>query len=99
MALIDFRKKAKEQKESEEFATAELPEELEKFRSRARFGPPAAKEDEMFIPEEYKKQIGENPAEKKESSDVSHKLDLILSKLETIDARLKLLEEKLKRFG
>lgn len=102
MALLDFRRKAKEQKEPEEFATSndnELPEELEKFRSRAKFGPPAEKE-ESFLPEEYKKNIDEMPAVKKESSDnVSHKLDLILSKLETIDARIKLLEEKLKRFG
>ena len=103
MALLDFRKKAKEQKEEpSEFAgDNELPEELEKFRTRARFGPPAEK-DEPFLPEEYKKNIDE-PAVQKENKlpqgNLEHKIELVLSKLETIDARLRLLEEKLKRFG
>jgi len=113
MALLDFRKKAKEKTETpesdESFGTDELPEELEKFRTRARFGPPAdmparsaAKEDEPFLPEEYKKNIDE-PSARKETKEaqgnLEHKIELILSKLETIDARLKLLEEKLKRFS
>lgn len=106
MALLDFRKKAKEKVEEATEIDEELPEELEKFRSRARFGPPAEKE-EPFIPEEYRNDIGEKaPAKKenvielsKEHAAIEHKIDLILSKLETIDARLKLLEEKLKRFS
>ena len=104
MALLDFRKKAKEKTETpesdESFGADELPEELEKFRTRARFLP--AEKDEPFLPEEYKKNIDE-PAVQKENKlpqgNLEHKIELVLSKLETIDARLKLLEEKLKRFG
>ena len=96
MALLDFRKKAKEKsEETMEVGDEELPEELEKFRVRAKF----PKDDEPFLPEEYKRNIDETPVKKEsmQSGSSDHKLDLILSKLDTIDARLKLLEEKLKR--
>jgi len=99
MALLEhFRKKAKDEP-TELAMEEELPEELEKFRVRARDN------KEPFLPEEYKRNIEagepkkENVTESKEHVVTEHKIDLILSKLETIDARLKLLEEKLKRFG
>jgi hypothetical protein len=81
--VLDFlkRKKAKDDFPTE--ITTELPEDLERFRAR----------EPLPTMERYPKPIDfEESAKKSESHD---KTDLILQKLETIDLRLKLLEEKL----
>ena len=77
------RKKEKEEDFPEE-VTAPLPEDLERFRVR---GPEPVASKENYPPLDMAAET-----EKRDSRD---KLDLILQKLETIDVRLKLLEEKL----
>jgi hypothetical protein len=83
--ILDFLKKKKNK--VDDFPTeitTELPEDLERFRTR---------EEPIPVRERYPKPMGfEEPMRKSESQDKS---DLILQKLETIDVRLKLLEEKL----
>lgn len=61
----------------------ELPEDLERFKIRSTEARPG---------------IGELPFTKSEetSSRSDDKIELILQKLETIDARLRLIEEKMK---
>jgi hypothetical protein len=82
-----LKRKKKGEGEFHEEVTSPLPEDLERFRTR---------EPEPVIPprESYQRPtdfFGE-PEKKTENQD---KIDLILQKLETIDVRLKLLEEKL----
>lgn len=61
---------------------AELPDDLERFRVRTP---------------EVRSGVGELPFTKSEESTRSDdKIELILQKLETIDARLRLIEEKMK---
>ena len=82
---LDFLKRKKAAKEDfPTEITTELPDDLERFRTR---------EPELPIRERYPTPMEfEEPTKKLESHD---KTDLILQKLETIDLRLKLLEEKL----
>jgi hypothetical protein len=81
----------KRKKENDSFPTevnAELPEDLERFRTR-NIEPPSVNRENYARPLEF---VDEQPARRIDSQDKS---DLILQKLETIDVRLKLLEEKL----
>jgi hypothetical protein len=87
MAFGFLKRKRKNEGEFPEEVTSPLPEDLERFRTR---------EPEPIVPprENYPRStdfFGE-PEKKIEGQD---KIDLILQKLETIDVRLKLLEEKL----
>jgi len=76
----------------------ELPEDLERFRMK----PPEAKMPEARTPEvrndypevPYGKTVEDLVSERTEGD----KIELILQKLETIDARLRLIEEKIKRY-
>lgn len=80
--LRRFRKNKDEEEEAgfPSEVTTPLPEDLERFRVRDDFAPPKP----IDLVGQTEKTI--------ESKD---KMDLILQKLETIDVRLKLLEEKL----
>ncbi len=79
------RKKEKKEDEFPEEITTPLPEDLEKFRVR---------EPEPIPPREAPKPLDLVTATETKIEE-QDKLDLILQKLETIDVRLKLLEEKL----
>jgi hypothetical protein len=79
-----IRKKKKEEEFPEE-VTAPLPEDLERFRVR---------ESEPIPRESYPRPMDLVGTTEKEIES-QDKMDLILQKLETIDVRLKLLEEKL----
>jgi hypothetical protein len=81
--VLGFLKKKKEKDDFPAEITTELPEDLERFRTRAEPMPPR---DDFSRPMEF------GPEKKIDGQD---KMDLILQKLETIDVRLKLLEEKL----
>jgi hypothetical protein len=83
---FNFLKKKRESFPSE--VNAELPEDLERFRTRS-MEPPSVTRENYARPLEF---VDEQPARKIDSQD---KTELILQKLETIDVRLKLLEEKL----
>jgi len=84
--------------------TGELPEDLERFRMK----PPDIKPLDIKTPEirplETKTEYPEIPSYGKTVEELvsernqGDKIELILQKLETIDARLRLLEEKLKRY-
>lgn len=95
MLFDRFRKKKEDLPTNIE--NVELPEDLERFRLK----PPEAKLPEP-VPEvkpdypelSYGKSVEELVAERVEGN----KIELILQKLETIDARLRLIEEKLKRY-
>jgi hypothetical protein len=81
--ILDFLKKKKNKVDDFPTEITELPEDLERFRTR---------EEPIPVRERYPKPMGFEEPVRKESQDKS---DLILQKLETIDVRLKLLEEKL----
>jgi hypothetical protein len=85
---FNFLKKKKERESFPSEVNAELPEDLERFRTRG-MEPPSVTRENYAKPLEF---IDEQPSRKMETQD---KTDLILQKLETIDVRLKLLEEKL----
>jgi hypothetical protein len=78
--------------------TAELPEDLERFRMRppeVRYpeARPEVKNDYPVPEVPYGKSVEDLVSERTQGD----KIELILQKLETIDARLRLMEEKLKR--
>jgi len=79
-------------------APVELPEDLERFRVKQQeVNVPEIRNEprEEYAPEmSYGKSVEELVAEKTEGN----KIELILQKLETIDARLRLIEEKIKRY-
>ena len=78
--LHRFRKKKEDEDVFSQEVTTTLPDDLERFRVR-----------EPEMPQRPMNLIGET----EKSIESKDKLDLILQKLETIDVRLKLLEEKL----
>lgn len=86
MNLNFFKRKKKEENFPTEITT-ELPDELERFRTRG-IDPTPPVGDTFAKPLEFV-----NETEKRVVT--QDKSDLILQKLETIDVRLKLLEEKL----
>ncbi len=81
-----LKKKKKDETFPLEEVTTELPEDLERFRTR--------NEPLMPMRENYPSPMDMMGEAKKEVQS-GDKIDLILQKLETIDVRLKLLEEKL----
>lgn len=84
MGIFDrFRKKKKEEVRIPADIPTSLPEDLERFRVR----PPEIPRTEFY----------DKPLEvpRPEEGD---KIELILQKLDTIDTRLKLIEEKIKRY-
>jgi len=87
MAFGFLKRKKKNEGEFPDEVTAPLPEDLERFRTR---------EPEPVIPprENYARPT-DFFGETEKRTENQDKLDLILQKLETIDVRLKLLEEKL----
>ncbi len=85
MAFGFLKRKKKNEGEFPEEVTSPLPEDLERFRTREPIVPPR---ENYPRPTDF---FGE-PEKKTENQD---KIDLVLQKLETIDVRLKLLEEKL----
>ncbi len=106
MGILDVLKKKKPEPD-EDFPKSEprrdFPEDFEQFKL------PPPKIEEKPSPFERAEKITEKAEEpfvpsdilSKTTSEVKHeknsdKLELILSKLETIDARLRLIEEKLK---
>ena len=89
------RKKEEDLPPPIEEAPAELPEDLERFRMK----PPEVRTPEVKtdypVPEiNYGKSVEDLVAERT----AGDKVELILQKLETIDARLRLIEEKIKRY-
>jgi hypothetical protein len=85
--FLDRLKRKKEEVTLPTEIPTELPEDLERFRTRTKTPEP--------VPElPYGKSIEELVSERTEGD----KIELILQKLETIDARLKLIEEKIKRY-
>jgi hypothetical protein len=79
--LKRFRKKEEEEDIFPQEVTTPLPEDLEKFR--------------MSGPEPIPQRPIDLVGETERGIENKDRLDLILQKLETIDVRLKLLEEKL----
>jgi len=78
--------------------TAELPEDLERFRMKPpEVRPPEVRpevKEDYPVPEvPYGKSVEDLVSERTQGD----KIELILQKLETIDARVRLIEEKLKR--
>lgn len=91
MRILDKIFKRKKQEELPPFRESSLPEDLERFRVR----PPASESrfpEPRFPPAEEFRAI-ERPREEV----TKDKTELILQKLETIDARLRLIEERLAR--
>ena len=86
MVLGFLKRKKDKEAEFPEEVTEPLPEDLERFRVREPEPPPMSRDN-------YPALNLVNETERKIESD--DKIDLILQKLETIDVRLKLLEEKL----
>ncbi len=83
MGILDrFRKKKEEVRIPSEIPTS-LPEDLERFRVR---GPEASRTEFYDRPLEVPR------------AEEGDKIELILQKLDTIDTRLKLIEEKIKRY-
>ncbi len=97
MGILDVLKKKKEEPYEEPSPRSDFPNELEQFRlppprieerpSPFEKKPEPAREKSFLPPDIEARQI---------ASGGTDKIDLILSKLETIDARLRLIEEKLK---
>jgi hypothetical protein len=87
MAFGFLKRKKKNEGEFPEEVTSPLPEDLERFRTREP-EPTVTPRENYPKPTDF---FGE-PEKKTEGQD---KIDLVLQKLETIDVRLKLLEEKL----
>jgi hypothetical protein len=79
--LKRFRKEKEEEEAFPSEVTTPLPEDLERFRTRE--------------PEQFSRPAMNLVGETERGIESKDKLDLILQKLETIDVRLKLLEEKL----
>ena len=103
MAILDILKKKKIEEEEESLPERRgLPEDLEQFKippprieempSPFKKEVPLIEQNKPFVPQDIMERAGSTS--KKSQQDID-KLDLILSKLETIDARLKLLEEKM----
>ena len=84
MFFNKFRRKREEVTVPTEIPT-QLPEDLERFR---------VKTPEPVPELPYGKSVEELVSERTEGD----KIELILQKLETIDARLRLIEEKIKRY-
>jgi hypothetical protein len=75
-------------------AGPDLPEDLERFRVKTpEIRPPATDYPVPEVPP-YGKSVEELVSERTSGD----KIELILQKLETIDARLRLIEEKIKRY-
>jgi len=85
--VLGFLKRKKKEEDFPTEVTEPLPEDLEKFRIRQPEATPLPPR------ENYPGLDMANEPEKR--SENQDKMDLILQKLETIDVRLKLLEEKL----
>lgn len=95
MIFDRLRKKKDEISLPASIEAADLPEDLERFRMK----PPETRVPEVRtdypVPEvPYGKSVEELVTERTEGD----KIELILQKLETIDARLRLIEEKIKRY-
>ena len=85
-----FKKKEAVVEPVAENATAPLPKDLEKFRMQRQ----TVEERYAPLPERPMPREEPAPAEKYASGD---RIDMILQKLETIDTRLKLIEERMRR--
>jgi len=77
-------------------ASPDLPEDLERFRIKTPEMRPPEHRTDYPVPEvsPYGKSVEELVSERTSGD----KIELILQKLETIDARLRLIEEKIKRY-
>lgn len=104
MGILDVLKKRKTEEEVPISARDDFPNDLEQFKlepPRIEEKPsPFARQDEKKFSTDDKPFVPQDIMEKsmlgKKSESGVEKIDLILSKLETIDARLRLIEEKLK---
>ncbi len=106
---MDLLKRKKGPEMAQISAETPLPSELEQFRMppvpppQGRPVPPprqqqlAPLQQEDYRFREYYQQPPQTEPEPEEESSGIDKLDMILQKLETIDARLKLLEEKMRK--
>jgi hypothetical protein len=103
MGLLDkLKKKKKEVPIPEEFIPRELPDDLERLRADRPTLPSAYEPRYPEVGPRYPEIPRPEPVERpltpvippREPAD---KLDMILQKLETIDARLKLIEERVRR--
>ena len=83
MGILDRFKKKKEEVRIPEDIPESLPEDLERFRVGA--------------PEIPRTEFYDKPLEVPKTIE-GDKIELILQKLDTIDTRLKLIEEKIKRY-
>ena len=104
MKIFDIFKKLIPKKETErmvETSRTPLPTDLERFRVRKgpiaepeRMSPSPYQGEEQMPPRPGLPKVGPTP--KPEVKQILEKDDMILQKLETIDARLRLIEEKLR---
>jgi hypothetical protein len=103
--LEKILKRKKEETEIALSSETKLPEELEKFKVTP--SPPLPTKEPSFTERHEEHGILEFPpigkdialGEKREEQKEVDKLDLILARLETINERLKVIEEKLERRG
>ena len=94
MGILDrFRKKKKEEKILDPDHPS-LPEDLEVFRRPVSFDRPI-----QLLEREQPSRLAPQPTTETSHSthNPKHSTELILQKLDTIDARLRFIEEKLKR--
>ncbi|HLC51071.1 MAG TPA: hypothetical protein VJH90_01720 [archaeon] len=110
MGIMDLLKRKKERESISSSPETTLPSELEQFRMppvpppqgrpipppRQQQLAPLQQEDYRFR-EYYQQPPQPEPEPEQEAPEGIDKLDMIIQKLETIDARLKLLEEKLRK--
>jgi len=94
--ILDRLRKKKEEDLSPIETPVDLPDDLERFRVKSAEipKPPDIKADYPAPELNYGKSVEDLVNERRESD----KIELILQKLETIDARLRLMEEKMKRY-
>lgn len=98
MSILDrFRKKKKEEPIQQPAPTPGLPQDLEKFRVDRQ--QPYQRPMEVFQqPGPAQSTPTTQAPQKPIPHDKEHQIELVIQKLDTIDARLRFIEEKLKRF-
>jgi len=96
---LPFRKKKKEEKERAPQPARGLPPELERLKMKGPF-------EEAVTEKAPEEEIGKPLAPitppkllERPRTEPGDKFELIISKLDTIDARLRVIEEKLKHLG
>ena len=98
MDLPFLKKKKKNEEVEPAHIEKPLPDELERFRIERDFGEPMGLRPLRELAREtVERREPRTPEKTHHSMSEDQKIELILQKLETIDARLKLIEQRLER--